>query len=226
MVTTSLWLAAAGPVSLAGIGCYAARTSSVPIRRITWLAEAAALLALAAALATAGAVAVHGSLQSSTLGLFGIGFSLYADRLSAVMVCLVAFVGTIVVAYSRTYMDGDPGHARFTGRLCITLSAVLLVILAGNLFLFTVAWFCTSLAFNRLLLFYPERPAALLAARKKFVASRLGDLCLIGACVLLIARSAASTTRPYLPVPTRCAVSRKPRRRPMPSPFCWFARRC
>nr|WP_294564876.1 NADH-quinone oxidoreductase subunit L [uncultured Rhodopila sp.] len=185
MVATSLWLAAAGPVSLAGVGIHAARNPNVPVRRITWLAEAAALLALAAALATAAAVAVHGSLQSSTLGLSGIGFSLYADRLSAVMVCLVAFVGAIVVAYSRTYMDGDPGHARFTGRLCITLSAVLLVILAGNLLLFTVAWFCTSLALNRLLLFYPERPAALLAARKKFVASRLGDLCLIGACVLL-----------------------------------------
>jgi NAD(P)H-quinone oxidoreductase subunit 5 len=185
MVTTAFWLAAAGPAALAGIGILAVRPSGLSIRRITWLAEAAALLALGTALATAVAVAVQGSLRSSMLGLNGIGLSLYADRLSAVMVCLVAFVGAIVVAYSRTYMEGDPGHARFTGRLCLALSAVLLVILSGNLFLFTVAWFCTSMALNQLLLFYPERPAALLAARKKFVASRLGDLCLIGACVLL-----------------------------------------
>ena len=109
MVTTSLWLAAVGPASLASIGIHAARAPRLSIRCITWLAEAAALLALAAALVTAAAVAVHASLQSSTLGLNGIGFSLYADRLSAVMVCLVAFVGAIVVAYSRTYIDGDPG---------------------------------------------------------------------------------------------------------------------
>lgn len=36
-----------------------------------------------------------------------------------------------------------------------------------------------------MLLFYPERPRAVIAARKKFVASRLGDLCLIAAMMLL-----------------------------------------
>ncbi len=40
---------------------------------------------------------------------------------------------------------------------------------------FALAWMATSLALNRLLLFYPDRPAAILAARKKFIASRIGD---------------------------------------------------
>ncbi len=39
MVATSLWLAAAGPVSLAGVGIHAARNPNVPVRRITWLAD-------------------------------------------------------------------------------------------------------------------------------------------------------------------------------------------
>ena len=101
------------------------------------------------------------------------------------MFALVAFVGLIVVLYSRNYLDGDRGQARFTKWLCLTLAAVLLLIVSGNLFQFALAWIATSLGLNKLLLFYPERQSAVLAARKKFLVSRLGDLCLIAAMVLL-----------------------------------------
>jgi NAD(P)H-quinone oxidoreductase subunit 5 len=97
----------------------------------------------------------------------------------------VSFIGVIVVAYSRNYLAGDPGHVRFTGMLCLTLSAVLMVILSGNVFLFTLAWIATSMGLHRLLVFYPERPAAHLAARKEFLASRAGDACLLIALILL-----------------------------------------
>jgi len=185
MVTPWLWLSALGPACLAATGIYAVRSRTISVRQATGLARAASLVALAGALATACAVALSGTLQSPLFGMAGIGVSLYADRLAAVMVCLVAFIGVIVVAYSRTYMDGDPGHTRFTGGLCMTLSAVLLVILSGNLFVLTLAWLATSLGLNRLLLFYGDRPAALIAARKKFLVSRAGDLCLLAAAILL-----------------------------------------
>jgi NAD(P)H-quinone oxidoreductase subunit 5 len=188
MITPWLWFSALGPAVLAGAGFYAARAATLPVPRMTAMAGAASVLALAGAATTAGAVAMRGTLQSPLLGLDGIGFSIYADRLTAVMVCLVAFIGVIVIAYSRTYMEGDPGHNRFTGGLCVTLSAVLLVILSGNLCVFALAWLATSLGLNRLLLFYTERPAALVAARKKFLASRAGDLCLLAAVILLYRR--------------------------------------
>jgi len=56
---------------------------------------------------------------------------------------------------------------------------------AGNLVMFTAAWIATSLSLNKLLTFYSDRTAALVAARKKFVISRLGDACLLGAIVLV-----------------------------------------
>jgi NAD(P)H-quinone oxidoreductase subunit 5 len=185
MLTTLLWLSAAGPVCLAGAAFYAGSARRQAIRRVTLVAEVSSLIALMCALATATAVMLLGTLRSSLVGVGGIGFSLYADTLSALMLCLVAFIGVVVLVFSRTYMDGDPGHARFTARLCGTLCAVLLVILSGNVLQFAIAWYCTSAGLNRLLLFYPHRPAALLAARKKFLASRLGDFCLLGAMVLL-----------------------------------------
>jgi NAD(P)H-quinone oxidoreductase subunit 5 len=187
-MTPWLWLAAAGPACLAGTGIYAALSRAATLPRIIFLASMASFVALAGALATAFAVAAHGKLQSSLVGANGIGFSLYADRLTAVMVCLVAFIGVIVVAYSRTYLEGDPGHKRFTGGLCLTLSAVLLIILSGNVCQFALAWLATSLGLNRLLLFYPKRPAAVVAARKKFVVSRIGELCVLGAAILLYKR--------------------------------------
>ena len=188
MITPWLWLGALGPAALAGVGFVAAPNPATPLPRVTRLAGAASLLAVLGAVSIACAVAFRGTLQSPLIGLHGIGVSLYADRLTAVMVCLVAFIGVIVVAYSRTYMEGDPGQKRFTGGLCLTLAAVLLVILSGNLFVFGLAWLATSLGLNRLLLFYSERPAALVAARKKFLASRAGDVCLMAAAILLYQR--------------------------------------
>ena len=131
------------------------------------------------------AFAVNGPLATSTIGVAGVGLGFYVDTLAAIMFALVAFVGLIVVFFSRNYLDGDRGQARFTKWLCLTLAAVLLLIVSGNLLQFALAWVATSLGLNKLLLFYPERQAAVLAARKNFLASRLGDLCLIAAMVLL-----------------------------------------
>ena len=84
-------------------------------------------------------------------------------------------------------MDGDPGQIRFIRLMCLTLAAVLTLAISGNLLQFTLAWSATSLALHRLLVFYAERPAAVIAARKKFLASRLGDLFLVAAMLLLYA---------------------------------------
>jgi len=149
-------------------------------------ASAAGIVSLALILAATGIQLELGSavLRTGTIGFAGVGFALQLDGLSATVALLVAFVGTIVIHYSRNYLDGDPGHSRFIRWLSLTLACVLLLILSGNLFQLALAWLGTSLGLHRLLLFYRERPAAILAARKKFIASRIGDLCLIGAMAL------------------------------------------
>ncbi len=180
MISSWLWLIGLGPAALGLVGFLpGAENERTTDLRILAAKSAAALTALLA-IGTAAGVIAHGSLRTPLLGAEGIGLSLYLDSLSSMMFCLVALIGLIVVAYSQHYMDGDPHHLRFMRQLCLTLSAVLLVIVSGNLLLFTLAWIATSLGLHRLLIFYP-RQAAILAARKKFLASRVGDLCLIGA---------------------------------------------
>ncbi|MFP4361345.1 MAG: NADH-quinone oxidoreductase subunit L [Alphaproteobacteria bacterium] len=147
--------------------------------------RAATLAALAVALATGVAVATLGAATSPLIGVAGVGLSLRLDAFSAVMFVLVAFVGAIVVQFSRNYMDGDDRQGAFMGGLCLTLAAVTLLVLSGNLYHLVAAWIATSLALHRLLLFYPERPNARVAGRKKFITARLGDALLIAAVVLL-----------------------------------------
>ena len=101
------------------------------------------------------------------------------------MFLLIAFVGLIVLQYSRNYLDGDARQGEFVGGLCLTLAAVTTLVLAGNLVLLVAAWIGTSLSLHRLLVFYRDRRAAQVAARKKYIVARISDSCLVGAALAL-----------------------------------------
>ncbi|MFP4148023.1 MAG: proton-conducting transporter membrane subunit [Nitriliruptoraceae bacterium] len=134
------------------------------------------------------AVLRGGVLESPTLGIAGLGLSIRLDALSTIMLAMIALLAVAIVRYSGTYLDGDARHGVFLGRLAQTIAAVELLVLSGNLGLLVLAWIATSLSLHRLLLFYPQRWQAVLAARKKFLAARLGDVLLIAAAALLYHR--------------------------------------
>lgn len=134
----------------------------------------------------AGAVVfTSGLLVSLVLGVGDVGIALRLDALSVVMFWLVTFLGTLLIQFSRNYLDGDPRQQLFFSRLYLTISAVLLLVLSGNLWQLVLAWIGTSLALHGLLVFYPERPRAIRAARKKYIIARIGDLSLIAAAILI-----------------------------------------
>lgn len=153
-------------------------------RRAPRGAEAAALLALASVVAGAVALARTGPV---TLGptVAGLGLTLRADAVTVTLLLVVAFIGWVVLRYSAIYLDGEPRQGPFLGWMSATLAAVMLLVSAGNLLLLLLAWVATSLALHRLLLFYPERPAARRAARKKWLVARCGDFALGLAALLL-----------------------------------------
>lgn len=152
------------------------------------LTIAAAMGACLAAVVSAVLLTTHG--HDTTLGagpnLRGAwAVSLRLDEVSAVMLVLVSFIGAAVMRFSLNYLGNDEEAPRFFSWLSFTLSAVLLLVSAGHLLLLWVAWVATSLSLHQLLLFYPTRAGAVFSARKKFVISRMGDLCLLAAIVLL-----------------------------------------
>jgi len=148
------------------------------------LAGTAALLSLGWLLAAGGGLARGPELF--TLGNAGaLHLSLRSDALGCTMLLLVSFIAWVIVGYSQPYLDGEGGQPRYVRGLMLTLAAVSLLVLTNNLLVLAVAWIVTSLALHVLLTFFDQRPQALIAAHKKFLASRVADLCLLGGFALL-----------------------------------------
>ncbi|QSX33890.1 NADH-quinone oxidoreductase subunit L [Shewanella avicenniae] len=113
-------------------------------------------------------------------------FSLFlVTPLKLMLLGLIAILGFTVVRYSWVAFAGDTERGRFIRALLLTISAVVLVIISNHLLLFWAAWVSVSLSLHRLILFYPERPRAQLAAHKKFLLARLSELLLAGAFLAL-----------------------------------------
>lgn len=178
------WLANAGPVVLAVAAAAAAMGRQRRPRSSLRIADAAAALALLAALLLAGWLAVAGP---RTIALSGADpfVATRLDVVSVTMLVLVAFVGWVVMRFAATYLDGEARQGRFTAWLALTLASVMLLVSAGTLPQLVLAWIATGHGLRRLLLFYPERAAARRAARKKALSTGLADLLLIGAALLL-----------------------------------------
>jgi NAD(P)H-quinone oxidoreductase subunit 5 len=174
------------PAALCLVGVIALFQLGLRPRRVLWAGRAASFATLLLAVVGGAAVAMHGTMVGPVLGIGEVGLSIRLDALSAVMFCLVAFMGVILVQFSRNYLDGDERQGAFVGWLCLALAAVSLLVLSGNLYQLVGAWIATAAALQRLLLFYRERPAATVGARKKWIVSRLGEVCLVGAAVLLV----------------------------------------
>lgn len=172
------------PVAL--LAAAVAARGGAPVGRVARGTMRAALLGVAVALAAGlGTVVGGGLVESPMLGAAGLGLAVRLDALSAVMLLMVAVLATVILRFSATYLEGDPRHADFLARLALTAAAVELLVVAGNLAQFVVAWVLTSLALQRLLAFYHERPRARVAARKKWVMARAADGFLLTGAVLL-----------------------------------------
>jgi NAD(P)H-quinone oxidoreductase subunit 5 len=151
---------------------------------VAWLAFGCALLAaMLFPFETARSWAVASIALPGDIGSFTIGT--YTNSVTVIMLLLVSFVGAIVSRYSRNYLDGEARQGQFHKWLSLTLAAILFLIVSGNLLMFSLAWIATSLCLHQLLVFYRERPAAVLAAHKKFFASRIGDASLLVAIFLI-----------------------------------------
>jgi len=179
-----LGLVALGPILLLAFGLVPKRFANRHSQRFADVAARFASGVFGLALLALIARFAFGPLEVGMSFSGPLRLDVYFDTLSAVMLLLVSFLGAVVLRYSVNYLAGDPQQGRFMKWLCVTIGSVLTLLVSGNLLMFTLAWVATSLSLHNLLTFYPDRPAAMLAARKKFLISRLGDACLVGALVM------------------------------------------
>jgi NAD(P)H-quinone oxidoreductase subunit 5 len=156
-------------------------------RRAVRMAELAAFGSFVVALGSVAVLVLARSGTGTLLAPFGFGLSVLVDAVSVTMFVLAAFVGWIVLRFAGTYMDGEPRQGAFTGWMCLTLAAVLLLVTSGNIVQFVLAWVATGAGMNRLLQTYATRPGVHRVGRKKAFAMRVGDLTLIAGAGLVVA---------------------------------------
>ncbi|XKH00901.1 NADH-quinone oxidoreductase subunit L [Marinobacter nauticus] len=110
---------------------------------------------------------------------------LLPDGLAFWMTLMVAFIGWVILRYARDYLRADPAGEQFLPWFLTTVVSVLVLVTTDNLFLLAGAWIGVSLSLHQLLTLYADREQARLAAAKKFITSRLGDLSILAAVLLI-----------------------------------------
>jgi NADH-quinone oxidoreductase subunit L len=118
---------------------------------------------------------------------FKVDAALLVDQLSIVFALLITGVGSLIHVYAVGYMGHDPGRRRFFGYLNFFLASMLLLVLADGYLLLYVGWEGVGLASYLLIAFWYDRPAAATAAKKAFLANRVGDVGLSLAIMMMFA---------------------------------------
>lgn len=120
-------------------------------------------------------------------GRFDLSAGLLVDPLSLTFVLLVTFVGTLIHLYSVAYMAHDAARRRFFAYLNLFIAAMLILVLADSYLLLFVGWEGVGLASYLLIGFWNHHTPYAVAAKKAFVANRVGDIGLLVAMMLMFA---------------------------------------
>jgi NADH-quinone oxidoreductase subunit L len=107
------------------------------------------------------------------------------DPLSICFVLLITGVGSLIHVYSIGYMAHDPGRRRFFAYLNLFIAAMLLLVLADNFVALYFGWEGVGVASYLLIGFWSYKPSAATAAKKAFIANRVGDFGLSIAIMLM-----------------------------------------
>ena len=142
------------------------------------------LLAAAGLLGTLASLVRQIAAGGSGADTFSGALGLKVTLVGAVVAALVQLLGTVLGHFSARYLQGEPRQERYVAALGAVLASVHLLVLADHWVVLIAAWGGVGLALQRLLCFYPERPFALLAARKKRLFDRAADVMLCAAAAL------------------------------------------
>lgn len=104
-----------------------------------------------------------------------VNFAFYLDALSAVMICVVSGVGFLIHFFAMIYMRSDENYSRFMAYMNLFIVAMLILVLADNLVLLYLGWEGVGLCSFLLIGFWYQEKANVLAARKAFIVTRIGD---------------------------------------------------
>ncbi|MBZ0258118.1 NADH-quinone oxidoreductase subunit L [bacterium] len=119
------------------------------------------------------------------VGSLDIPFGLYIDPLTAVMMMVVSFVGSVIFIYAIGYMHDDTGYTRFFTYMPLFTFFMFLLVMGNSLPLLFVGWEGVGLCSYLLIGYYYDRNYAADAGMKAFIVNRIGDFAFILGMLLL-----------------------------------------
>lgn len=126
------------------------------------------------------------------VGRFRADFGFAMDRLSGIYALFITFIGLLIHVFATGYMHGDTGFYRFFAYLNLFMFSMLTLVLADNLLLMFVGWEGVGLCSYLLIGYYIDRKEAGDAAKKAFIANRVGDWGVILGIMLVFFLTAAA----------------------------------
>ncbi|MBM4396517.1 MAG: NADH-quinone oxidoreductase subunit L [Deltaproteobacteria bacterium] len=115
-----------------------------------------------------------------------VPFQLAADRLTAVMLFVVTFVGSLIHVFSTGYMQDEKPYWRFFAWLNLFMFAMLVLVLGDSFLTMFVGWEGVGLCSYLLISYYYEETDKAAAGMKAFVVNRIGDFAFIIGMGLLL----------------------------------------
>jgi len=113
--------------------------------------------------------------QWFSVGSAKVNISFYLDALSSVMILVVTGVGFLIHLFAAIYMKSDENFNRFMAYMNLFIVAMLVLVLADNLVLLYLGWEGVGLCSFLLIGFWYQEKSNVLAARKAFIVTRIGD---------------------------------------------------
>ncbi len=123
--------------------------------------------------------------QALKLSIGSLPGLIYFDTLGALFLPLVLGIGLAVAKFSVRYLAAEQCQAFFYKHFMTVIVSVSVLLVSGNFLLFMAGWLTASFGLHQLLLIYPQNVMANVVATKKFYISRLGDVFLITAAMLI-----------------------------------------
>jgi NADH-quinone oxidoreductase subunit L len=121
-------------------------------------------------------------------GNFDLRYDLLLDPLSAIMICVVTGVGSLIHIYSTSYMEEESDYetTRFFSYLNFFIFSMLTLVLASNFMMMFIGWELVGVSSYLLIGYYRTKTSAADAGKKAFIVNRVGDLGFITGIFILM----------------------------------------
>lgn len=123
--------------------------------------------------------------QWLSLGDHVVNVGISINPLNTLMLVIVSFVSFLVHVYSKGYMHGDERYPVFFAYLGLFTFSMLSLVISPNLLQFYIFWELVGVCSFLLIGFYFDKESAKAAAKKAFIVTRIGDVGLFIAMILL-----------------------------------------